>query len=90
MTWTFTIDNNLLRSLAEGQVLTQTYTVMIDDGAGGTVAQDMVITITEFNDIPVITGAVATGAVIEDALPTAARERSTSAMTISPTPIRCR
>jgi len=70
--WGFTIANDVLRAFPEGQVLTQTYTVMIDDGAGGTVAQDVVITINELNDFPVITGAVASGTVTEDALPTAA------------------
>jgi VCBS repeat-containing protein len=72
VTWSFTIANDVLRAFPEGQVLTQIYTVVIDDGAGGTVAQDVIIRINELNDFPVITGAVSTGAVTEDALPTAA------------------
>ncbi len=38
--------------LAAGQVLTQTYTVTVNDGQGGTVDQQVTVTITGTNDAP--------------------------------------
>jgi len=43
--WDFTVSDAALENLSEGEVRTQTYTVQIDDGHGGTVTQDVVITI---------------------------------------------
>src|SRR5262249_25531679 len=44
-----------LQSLAKGQTITQVYTVTISDGhPGGTVTQDVTITITGVNDIPFV------------------------------------
>ena len=64
--WTFTIDNALAQQLAAGQVITQTYTVTIDDGhTGGTVTQDITVTITGTNDTPVVATADVTGGVTE-------------------------
>ncbi|MDP1865833.1 MAG: VCBS domain-containing protein, partial [Bradyrhizobium sp.] len=51
--------------LADGEVLTLTYTVEIDDHDGGTTPQTFVVTITGTNDIPSIAGDV-TGDVTED------------------------
>jgi VCBS repeat-containing protein len=67
--WTFKLDdsNPVLQSLAEGQTITQVYTVTIDDGHGGAVSQDVTVTITGTNDAPTIVVAYATGAVTEDA-----------------------
>ena len=69
--WTFTLaDNNgVLQSLAVGQTITQVYTVTVSDGHGGTVSQDVTITITGTNDQPTIVGTSTTpsGGVIEDA-----------------------
>ena len=55
MDWTFTIDNALAQQLAVGQVITQTYTVSIDDQHGGVITQDVTVTITGTDDGPVIT-----------------------------------
>jgi VCBS repeat-containing protein len=44
--WDFTVSDAALEGLTEGQVVTQTYTVAIDDGHGGTATQDVTITIT--------------------------------------------
>ena len=44
--WDFSVSDADLDSLDEGEVVTQTYTVEIDDGHGGTVTQDVTITIT--------------------------------------------
>jgi VCBS repeat-containing protein len=64
VTWLFTADNALLQSRGDGQVLVQTYTVVIDDGHGGTASQLVTITITGTDDAAVITGD-STGAVVE-------------------------
>nr|WP_028181884.1 VCBS domain-containing protein [Bradyrhizobium japonicum] len=72
--WTLTIDNNdpVLQSLAEGQTVTQVYTITVDDHHGGTVSKDVTVTITGTNDAPTITSDedAAKGCVIEDAGPT--------------------
>ncbi|WGD52022.1 VCBS domain-containing protein [Bradyrhizobium sp. CB1650] len=68
--WSFALDdsNPVLQSLAEGQTITQVYTVTVDDHHGGTVSQDVTVTITGTNDVPTITSgaAAATGKVTED------------------------
>ncbi|MCP3392950.1 VCBS domain-containing protein [Bradyrhizobium sp. CCGB12] len=68
--WTFTVADNdpVLQSLAKGQTITQVYTVTVDDHHGGTVTQDVTVTITGTNDAPTITSsaAAATGKVAED------------------------
>ena len=64
VTWLFAANNVLRQSLGDGQVLVQTYTVVIDDGRGGTDSQLVTITITGTNDAAVITGD-STGAVVE-------------------------
>ncbi len=69
--WSFTLDDSdpVLQSLAEGQTITQVYTVTVDDHHGGTVTQDVTVTITGTNDTPTITSdaGAAAGAVTEDA-----------------------
>ncbi len=55
--WTFKLDDNdpTLQSLGEGQTITQVYTVTVSDGhTGGTVTQDVTVTITGKNDAPSI------------------------------------
>lgn len=53
--WRFVLDNDnpAVQSLAEGQIITEVYTITIEDGHGGTVTQDVTITITGTNDAPV-------------------------------------
>ena len=69
--WSFALNNNdpVLQSLAVGQAITQVYTVTFDDHHGGTVTQDVTVTITGTNDAPTITSnaEAASGAVVEDA-----------------------
>ena len=50
--WDFSVSDADLDSLEDGDVVTQTYTVEIDDGNGGTVTQDVTITITGAADGP--------------------------------------
>jgi VCBS repeat-containing protein len=71
--WTFTLPDSdpTLQSLAEGQTITQIYTITVDDGhTGGKVTQDVTVTITGTNDAPTIVGAATTptGAVTEDSV----------------------
>ena len=69
--WTFTLDNDnpTLQSLALNQTITQVYTVTVSDGHGGTVLQDVTVTITGANDAPTIIAGTTTasGGVTEDA-----------------------
>ncbi|MFF7398832.1 retention module-containing protein, partial [Achromobacter sp. NPDC008082] len=69
--WTYNLDNTSakVQALAAGQQVTDTITVTVDDGHGGTAQQVITITITGANDAPTITGA-ATGAVVEDGIKT--------------------
>ena len=71
--WTFTLDNDnpTLQSLALNQTITQIYTVTVSDGHGGTVLQDVTVTITGANDAPTIVAGTTTasGGVTEDAGP---------------------
>ena len=50
--WSFSVSDADLDSLEDGEVVTQTYTVQIDDGNGGTVSQDVTVTITGAADGP--------------------------------------
>ena len=51
--WTYNVADTALDFLAEGQTLTQVYTITISDGhPGGTVTQTVTITITGTNDAP--------------------------------------
>ena len=69
--WSFALNNNdpVLQSLAVGQTITQVYTVTFDDHHGGTVTQDVTVTITGTNDAPTIV-AETTTAVPERGVPT--------------------
>jgi len=44
--WHFSVSDSALDSLAEGQVVTQTYTVHVSDGHGGVADQQVTVTIT--------------------------------------------
>jgi VCBS repeat-containing protein len=65
--WTFKVNDSVLDFLAEGETLTQIYTVTVDDGNGGTVSQDVTITLTGENDAPTIVAGstTASGSVAE-------------------------
>ncbi len=51
--WTYTLNNAAAQYLAQGQTITETYVVSIDDGHGSTVTQNVLITIAGTNDAPV-------------------------------------
>jgi len=69
--WSYTLNNAAAQYLAAGQTVTEVYTITVDDGNGGTATQDVTITITGTNDVPVITSAAQAGAVVEDGVLTA-------------------
>ncbi|MDB5434671.1 MAG: hypothetical protein JWR47_928, partial [Phenylobacterium sp.] len=50
--WTYTLDNTAAQYLAQGQVVTETYVVTIDD-SHTTTTQNVTVTITGTNDAPV-------------------------------------
>ncbi len=60
--WTYNLDNTAAQYLAQGQSVTETYVVTINDGHGSTTTQNVVITINGTNDSPVITSAVGANA----------------------------
>ncbi|WP_422492148.1 VCBS domain-containing protein [Endozoicomonas sp. ALD068] len=63
--WSFSINDADIDYLGDGEILTQTYSVTVDDGEGSTVAQQVTITLTGTNDVAVITGDDS-GSVTED------------------------
>ncbi|GAB6069199.1 VCBS domain-containing protein [Thiomicrorhabdus hydrogeniphila] len=63
--WDYAVNDADIDYLAADEQLTQVYEVKVDDGNGGTVTQDVTITITGTNDVPVIESADATGSVTE-------------------------
>ncbi|WP_156326896.1 VCBS domain-containing protein, partial [Achromobacter ruhlandii] len=65
--WTYTLDNasTKVQALKEGEIVTDTIKVTVDDGHGGTAFKEITVTVTGTNDIAKITGQ-STGAVIED------------------------
>ena len=62
--WEYSISNAATQFLAAGETVTLTYQVTVDDGHGVLVNQDVVITITGTNDLPVVTAN--DGALTED------------------------
>ena len=54
--WTYTLDNGLANSLAEGTTATETFTATVTDDFGGTAQQTVSVTITGTNDTPKLTG----------------------------------
>ncbi|MBL0720946.1 VCBS domain-containing protein, partial [Piscinibacter sp. Jin2] len=65
--WTYTLDNTRAQELAEGQTVTETFSISVSDGQGSTPSQTVTITITGTNDDVVITSATQAGTVTEDA-----------------------
>lgn len=64
--WTFSVANAAVQFLAAGEIRTQTYTVTVDDGQGGTTSETVTVTITGENDRPTISTAFSSGQVTEN------------------------
>ena len=80
--WDFSVDNAAIQYLGANDTLTQIYTIIVDDGHGGTAAQNVTVTITGTNDVPVIAG-VSTGAVSEDVAVTDGQLTTSGLLTIA-------
>ena len=59
--WSFSVDNGTLQFLAAGETRTQSYTVTLDDGRGGTASEVVTITIAGTNDAPTVSAEVTGG-----------------------------
>ena len=66
VSWSFEVLDAEIEHLGVGDTLTQTYTLSVDDGHGGTDTQDVTITITGANDAPEIVAGGTMGDVFED------------------------
>ena len=70
--WAYDIAADDLKFLAKGEVVTAVFTITVDDGQGGTATQDVTVTLTGSDDVPVITivdivGAITDGVKLTDA-----------------------
>ena len=54
--WSFSAPDSFFDYLADGESVTLTYTVALDDHHGGVASQDIVVTVNGSNDAPVIGG----------------------------------
>lgn len=79
VTWTYSAQDKALEGLADGQTVNQVYTITVTDRKGGTITQDVTITLTGAEDIPVVTGTTS-GAISEGA---AASYNLTGTLTIN-------
>src|SRR5205823_635431 len=66
--WTYTVADDATDHLAAGESATETFTVTVADGHGGTATQSVTITVHGSNEAPTIVGGStdATGSVTED------------------------
>ena len=63
--WSYSVPDSAFDFLADGEVLTLTYTATVDDGHGGVVTKPFTITVTGSNDAVVITSGAQTAAITE-------------------------
>ncbi|QPF83012.1 hypothetical protein IC762_25170 [Bradyrhizobium genosp. L] len=54
--WHYTVDNADIQFLGQGQTLTQDYLVTVSDNHGGSVVQDVAVTLVGTNDAPTAVG----------------------------------
>ncbi len=52
--WSFSAPDHYFDYLADGEIVTLTYTVQVDDHHGGFTSQDVVVTVTGANDAPTL------------------------------------
>ncbi len=64
--WSYNVNNDNTQYLAVGETITESFIVTVDDGNGGAIDQEVVVTITGTNDGVVIESTDHTGAVTED------------------------
>ncbi|OCH30737.1 RTX toxin, partial [Aliivibrio sp. 1S175] len=67
--WTYTLDNTLAgtQAISNGEVKTETFDIVADDGNGGTVTHTVTVEVTGTNDAPVVSGSsIISGGVVEE------------------------
>ncbi|WP_334443938.1 VCBS domain-containing protein [Bradyrhizobium sp. AZCC 1610] len=65
--WSYSVADGAFDFLADGEILTLTYTATVDDGHGGVVAKPITVTVTGSNDTAEITSDPQTAAITERA-----------------------
>jgi VCBS repeat-containing protein len=65
--WSYSVADNAFDFLADGEILTLTYTATVDDGHGGVVTKPITVTVTGSNDTPDITSDPQTATISERA-----------------------
>ncbi|MBO8087516.1 MAG: VCBS domain-containing protein [Marichromatium sp.] len=65
VSWMYSVNNDSVQYLAQGEEKIETFEVTIDDGNGGTDTKTVTITITGTNDAPVLSSEVTSGAITE-------------------------
>ena len=66
-TWSYSAADGAFDFLADGEILTLTYTATVDDGHGGVVTKPITVTVTGSNDTPEITSGPQTATISERA-----------------------
>ena len=66
-TWSYSTADNAFDFLADGEILTLTYTATVNDGHGGVVTKPITVTVTGSNDTAEITSDPQTAAISEKA-----------------------
>ncbi|OCH21539.1 retention module-containing protein [Aliivibrio logei] len=67
--WTYTLDNTLVgtQAISNGEVKTETFEIVADDGEGGTFTHTVTVEVTGTNDAPAVSGSsIISGAVVEE------------------------
>ena len=76
--WTFSVPDVDIDYLGKGEVVTQNYTITVSDGNGGSVAQQVTVTITGTNDAPTISAATDVSGAVTEITDGAAGENTTT------------
>ncbi|WP_291852221.1 VCBS domain-containing protein [Bradyrhizobium sp.] len=63
--WTYSVADSAFDFLADGEILTLTYTATVDDGHGGIVTKPFTVEITGSNDTPFISSSPQVGTITE-------------------------
>ncbi|MEJ7928095.1 VCBS domain-containing protein [Sphingobium sp. AN641] len=82
LSWTFAAQDKTFDYLGAGQSTTLTYVVQLSDGNGGSVSQNVAVTITGTNDTPQVSAGTTSGAITELALVTGSSTSDTASGTL--------
>ena len=69
--WKYDLDNASHQNLDEGEVKTEVFTVTVADDRGATATQNVVVTVTGTNDLPVVSAIADRSVSFQEAAPTA-------------------